>query len=1401
MTTHLFLRSTDRREGPEPDDEGGPRNRWVLHRAGLLNVWQYDRVELRFAGGRLLLRGRNGAGKSKALEVLLPFLFDGDTRQLDATGRDRTTVRWLMTDGRASGHHLGYVWLELRCVDDNGAAVFQTLGAGLKASTATGKADSWFFLTPRRVGLDLDLDVAGECLSIERLKEVVGEEAVTTSGAEHRRRVGRHVFGLFDEARYRNLLHLLHRLRDPNIGNRVEAGELASVLTDALPPIDERVLSDAAGHFDDLEAIRDQVDRSQRTAQALGQFLGAYRGYTRTALHGRAAAVEGAEAGRSRAARTTRQRAGEADAADQAAEAASTTLESLRGQRREGEAERRELERSEGYRAHQDVADRQARVGALEATATIAASSAGRAEAVHRRASADLAAAAGEVERSLGGVSELAASVAGAAAGAGVDPALLGPPPTAAGDGWVDPGVLAVAEERARAARTLVDVRRQRATHVRGLAQRSEQAEVAAASAEEQAAGSEAEVERERAELTAARAAQRAAEQAWVDLVEAWLTTGLASALGLATGAAAPPVPTTGPDGAPAQATGPAVGLSLDWGEVHARLSNREGEPTWTAAVRRSVIDALAPALQAARDAAAEADVRVAAALEALTAAEERLAEVEAQTEAHPPAARFRQADRDPSAGTPFYELVDVAPGVDPASAAGVEAALEAAGLLDAWVQADGLVVHPDTQDTLVRPSTAACPPGSATLADVLAPSSAVDGPVGRDTVAALLAAIGLGHHPGGGAWVSTGGRWSLGLLHGAWGKAEVEFLGATARRATRERLLAELRRLLVRAEDDVAVARSRAEAAARHRDALEVLPASLPGHDGIDEATRERRNAERSLAGAGARHDNDRRRAETARAAASRLAAGVAHEAASDGLPTTVVELDALIAGLAELREVLADHRRSLADLVRAHERLATRRGEEAERRTEMVAAVAEARQRQADHANAAHELATLRLALAATVEHVLADHEAVTARLAVLDDHLLPGAELALRAADTDRATALAHLDEARVAQRRAEDALTEAGRALQVAVVLPGVLLAAAGRAVAQVADLVAVEPGRSAAEVGIALAATVAPLVDGDDDVSDGTILSRYDRLSDALAGGYDTAIDEQDGIKVIHVADDAGRQPLAVVAARTREEAEAARGRLAAREREVLERFLLRELADEVRSKLLDAHDLLAGTNRTLAGVATSHGKGAHLEWKLRDDATAPATVAAGLLVDELRDEDGDARLRDALLAMIDAERAADPTAGYEQHLRAALDYRSWHRFTVKVTDRANPGSSRVLSNRLGLSQGEQRVLSYLALFAAASSHFEAIARDTPTAPRVLLLDDAFAKVDEPTHAHLLGLLVDLGLDFVLTSERMWGCFESVPSLDIFEAVRDPAHPGVAMVHFRWDGHQRHLVGV
>ena len=57
-------------------------NRWTPTRAGLVALWRYTDETFTFHKGRLLLRGPNGSGKSMALELLLPFLLDGDASPL-----------------------------------------------------------------------------------------------------------------------------------------------------------------------------------------------------------------------------------------------------------------------------------------------------------------------------------------------------------------------------------------------------------------------------------------------------------------------------------------------------------------------------------------------------------------------------------------------------------------------------------------------------------------------------------------------------------------------------------------------------------------------------------------------------------------------------------------------------------------------------------------------------------------------------------------------------------------------------------------------------------------------------------------------------------------------------------------------------------------------------------------------------------------------------------------------------------------------------------------------------------------------------------------------------------------------------------------------------------------------
>lgn len=50
--------------------------------------------------------------------------------------------------------------------------------------------------------------------------------------------------------------------------------------------------------------------------------------------------------------------------------------------------------------------------------------------------------------------------------------------------------------------------------------------------------------------------------------------------------------------------------------------------------------------------------------------------------------------------------------------------------------------------------------------------------------------------------------------------------------------------------------------------------------------------------------------------------------------------------------------------------------------------------------------------------------------------------------------------------------------------------------------------------------------------------------------------------------------------------------------------------------------------------------------------------------------------------------------------------------------------------------------------------------------------------------------------MSLDLDFVVTSERLFGTHASVPELAITEVLRDPDLRTIALVHYHWDGRRR-----
>src|SRR5712692_7590599 len=111
-------------------------DRLSVLRAGIQNVWEYDDRRFVFDHGRLLLRGQNEAGKTKAMELLFPFLLDADLapQRLDPFGSTSRPMRWNLVNEHNPEVQvsIGYAWLELGRRGDAGTETC-TLGAGLRA--------------------------------------------------------------------------------------------------------------------------------------------------------------------------------------------------------------------------------------------------------------------------------------------------------------------------------------------------------------------------------------------------------------------------------------------------------------------------------------------------------------------------------------------------------------------------------------------------------------------------------------------------------------------------------------------------------------------------------------------------------------------------------------------------------------------------------------------------------------------------------------------------------------------------------------------------------------------------------------------------------------------------------------------------------------------------------------------------------------------------------------------------------------------------------------------------------------------------------------------------------------------------------------------------------------------
>ncbi len=1353
------------------------RERWQPLRAGLVDIFYYDQEEFRFRDGRLLLRGNNGTGKSKVLAMTLPFLLDGELSphrvEPDADPKKRMDWNLLLGGEHPNPERLGYTWLELGRLDAEQGAQYCTLGCGLKAVSGRGISDHWFFISDQRVGEDLILvDGTGRALKRDSLEDAIGTRgAVHRTARAHRRAVDEALFALGQ--RYSALIDLLIEIRAPQLSKRPNEATLSRALTRALPPLDQALIADVAEAFRGLEEDRDALAAMMQARDAATAYLDTYRHYARIACRRRAAPPRHSQ---TRFDRVSRQLA-EAQAAYEKARAelaqAQEALAALRTEQERLRARERTLHESPEARSAREL--QRAAEDARRAAELAAGAKSAHEQTLARvrqqqqrlaQADARKAQAGEELARARAAASEhaLAAGIAAEFVEA-VDSA-LDPSPARVTDvpelrrraeqllerqqRAIDhlTALLAVSAERRRELLAARERQEERSSEATALAERRERAGKVVAEAGRELAGAA----RLYLDTATAFAAQDAPEL--LAALELWVET------------------LSGPNPL-AQVVG-AAGR-----QASAALAREQTQ------------------LEAGEREAAQQASELEASIESTRAGEHEL----------PPVPHTRDpAAREGRAGAPLWLLVDFRSDVPAQRRADIEAALEASGILDAWVSPDGELRAPGTADVLLAPETDEGSLASdaregagvrdaadlgARLQDVLEPALDPDDPharaVGEDAVRRVLAAVSLVQDDGP-VWVTPEGEFRNGVLRGAWSKPAAAFIGCGARDAARrarlvelERLLAEAKRRLWELAADRERLRERGEELERQ---LHAMPSDEPlrdAHSKLAAVDGERLRLAEHIAKAAEQY-------EQAQAAMTRAESDVRESAAELGLPEERAALEGVRVGLQSLGVALAGLWPAIAALDRARE-AAVDAGRDVESATRESL-------EQDERRGAAEREATERKERHDTLA------QTVGAAVAELQRHLAAVAS-DLRANGRGQA----EVDERRSRAQREEG--KEDGRRQQLAIQLEQATeqrladmdalrrFASTGLIAVALGEVELPEDGEEwSVTAGLRVARLIEQeLADAPDDESASQRAARrvtdeLNTLGDALRRhGNNASATMPDEVIVVEVVFRGRLTTVPELASALTEEVGDRERLLDEREREILENHLVGEVAGTLQELISDAEHRVGEVNGELAGRPTSTGMRLRLRWRVVEDGPPGLTEARERLLRQSADawsEEDRAAVGAFLQAQIQEVRSRDVAGTWIEQLTEALDYRTWHRFAI---ERHQGGAWR---SATGPASGGERVLTAsVPLFAAASSYYSSAGN--PHAPRLVMLDEAFAGVDDDSRAKCFGLLTSFDLDVVMTSEREWGCYREVPGLAIAQLARMDGIPAVLVSHWEWDG--------
>jgi uncharacterized protein (TIGR02680 family) len=724
--------------------------RWRLERAGIINLFDYANEEFVFDEGRLILKGPNGSGKSKAIEVLFPFLFDGDMAptKLDPFGKRSRTMKWNLLMQKHE-FRVGYVWATVAHDDPHHAPQRVSFGACLEAHKDWSDVRSRFFvIEDKRPRIDFDLvDAERRPLRKDKLSELIRSVGGLDFSEAHlyRTRLNELLFGFQTQERMQQWIRLLRVLRKPQLSDNLNEEELNDLLSAALPEIDTEHLESASRRLDQIEESRRTHETLQKNTAAVNEFGLIYGRYARAELRERSEQLQTALTaldGATSHLRSAEENLAEAKGREQRL---SDELNRLQGARIRLNAARDELNRSPEMDAAREIEAARAQKADIEGQLELRRADLGDSRAELARREERLRGEQENFARASQEVERLLVQAAAAATTAGIsehDTLVTGL------DG--DNATELLAQQMLRHAVTRTNV----IAKARELRQQADGlARIARQRADERAES------RDRLDDVRTERLQReenldGGRQALSASVERWLSSLQQ------------------------------LSLSEDISDRLLEATEYSGDPDaepLSQIVQPAYLDATA-ALERERATLLAGVERVLAAQEPLRA---EITDLEGEADPEPVLLPTRRRDTD-RPGAPLWRLIDWRDEISDRVKAGIEAALEASGVLDAWVMPDGTLLDLGNDVELVPHAS-----GGRTLFEVMVAIGA-GAPVEPRRIEQILNSIGY-EQTDAPFTVSADGSFAFGPTRGRFTKARAEFIGAAARAETRRRRITSL--------------------------------------------------------------------------------------------------------------------------------------------------------------------------------------------------------------------------------------------------------------------------------------------------------------------------------------------------------------------------------------------------------------------------------------------------------------------------------------------------------------------------------------------------------------------------------------------------------------------------------